>query len=296
MARRRLRRRRLLAALAGASTVGGCIGQVDDGPDDNGGTPGDDDPEPTRSAVRFDPGTDDPYRSVVVGDPDHDRFPEQVASKTAVVWNDGPARQFELRVHRDGDPVHGSDPDLDAGAYVEVDFVEPAEYDVRLGVPGSDPVSVLSFDSDGFDCNTTTATVRVDDDGGVEHAVESTEQACTTPLPRDLSFEQEEEGTCGSDHVATVEVEADAVVVEGRVRTPVPCYDLAMDVARFDAGDRYLELVVSADERHEDGCIECVGEVGYELEVGGFERLPTTVAVRHREASGDVVAVSTWDD
>ena len=98
------------------------------------------------------------------------------------------------------------------------------------------------------------------------------------------------EGDCGGDDAATITSADRTVVVTGRVRTPGPCYGLALAAADYDAADA-LTVVVAVENREPGGCVECVGEVPYEARVAFDRGLPGTVVVRHRRG-GETVEVT----
>lgn len=295
-----MNRRRLLATIGGLSAAAsaGCLGSGggDAGEPETGTpteTPGD---APTESPAgehpSFDPAADEPAWSRTVGDRDAVAFPDDTEPITAVVWNDGPERTFRVVVGCACDAVLDETVTLAADAYLSVTFAEPGSYDLRLGVGDGDLREIAAYEPGLFDCNATTTTVQVTADGDVRSATESTTMGCLGPDVADVAFEQAPQGECGSEDAASVGTEGRSVVVDGRVVTPVPCYDLALVRADYDGSADRLAVDVAADERQDGICTECVGEVPYEARVAFEHGYPGTVRVRHRR-DGEWTVVTT---
>lgn len=294
-----LRRRTLLTGLgtATAATFAGCVADsTGTDSDASTDTPTDGSTEAPDDSDRpeFDPASDAPAWTLSVGDRDGIAFPENAKPIRARVWNDGPERDVRIAVIRDGDegaPLHLEAISLAADAFLTVAFEEPGAYELRIGVDGGDPVSVAEYDPGTFDCNDTATTVQIAEDGSVLASTVSTSVGCPGPSVVASEFEQGQ-GDCGGEQSATVSLDRDRVVVEGRVVTPVPCYDLELEAVDYDSDANRLTVDVAPDERQDGICVECVGIVAYEAAVTFERAIPGAVRIRHRE-DGELVTVAT---
>jgi len=290
-----MNRRRLLSAIGGLGVAAsaGCLGAGGDAGDPDGDTPDDTPTEvPAGDNPSFNPGSDEPAWSRTIGDRDAVAFPESNRPIEAVVWNDGPERDVRVVVGCACEPLLDETVTLPADAFLSLTFAEPGAYEFRLAVGNGDLRPVTAYDCGAFDCNDTTTTVQVTADGTVRTETLSTAVACPGPTVADVAFEQAAQGECGSEDAASVGTEGQSVVVNGRVVTPVPCYDLALVRAGYDGDADRLDVDVEADERQDGVCTECVGEVPYEARVAFEHGFPGTVRVRHRR-DGEWTVVTT---
>lgn len=103
---------------------------------------------------------------------------------------------------------------------------------------------------------------------------------------REPSLERRD-GSCAGDErdAATVRCPGDGLVIEGLIRTPTPCHEIALEsVSRPDDCD-VLEVAIRVGSQ--DGfCVQCLGVVEYRLELPadgrGYERVEV-VHVRAEE-------------
>lgn len=298
-----MQRRQVLAAL-GSSTVlamAGCLsggpGSPDNGTTDttttgdtttttNGrATPGDD-PE-------FDPGTDEPFQILEVGSRENVDFPENRGSHVIRVWNAADEQQT-LTLTLDSENGPGLDRALEFPAHGWVKLVanEPADYTLRISKDGT-RVGELVIGPSWFDCNDSWTNVVVSQGGELSSTSLSTELACPGPTIAGRAITVES-GSCSMGDEAAVRFVDEAVEVEGRVRTPNPCYGLelasvelrnAKDFGEND--DDVLVVRVGATKQQGDVCTSCVGSVPYTATIDIENEYPSNVRVIHTSMGED---------
>ncbi|AGB39314.1 hypothetical protein [Natronococcus occultus] len=98
-------------------------------------------------------------------------------------------------------------------------------------------------------------------------------------------------GRCAGDerNGATVRCPDDGVVIEGLIRTPTPCHEIALEsVSRPDDRD-VLEVAIRVGSL--DGvCVQCLGVVEYRLELPVDRRENERVEIVHVRAEETVRA------
>ncbi len=304
-----MRRRDLLAAVgtAGALSVAGCVGYETtdagvDGPDDGDA----DQPDDERSDAADGQGDGDgerlggsaPVETVAIGDREGVPFPDNNRPHGVRVANDAAgARELRVVVARDGDQVLDRVFDVPGGDTVALTLNQPAGHEVAVGAGGR-LLDTVTVPRSRFDCNGSTTEVTVDGDGEVTSTTISTLVACPGPEVTDTRFEQGE-GTCGAGGRAAVTTAGERVRVSGTVRTPVPCYDLALSDVELVEADEFggrsgtLVVTVSTAGRQDGACVECVGGVSYEATVDLDRSFPETVRVVHAGLGGERTVTET---
>lgn len=314
-----MKRRDLLATVgsAGALFAAGCVGydtsrgagvenddpdpddeptgREGDGTDGGTGSDGTDGGDGTGS----DPAAnDEPVATVPVGDREGVPFPDNNGPHGVSVVNDADQpRELRIVLNRDDEQVLDRGFDVPAGRAVALTLNEPGDYEVAVGADGRllDTVGVRRA---LFDCNGSTTEVTVDDDSEVDSTTVSTLVACPGPEIADTRFDQGE-GTCGGADRASVATDGERVWVSGTVRTPVPCYDLALSGVELVEAEEYggrsgtLVVTVTTAGRQDGACVECVGSVSYEAAVDLDNAYPKTVRVVHVGLSGERTVTET---
>ncbi len=286
-----MQRRQVLAAL-GSSTalaMAGCLAagpsSPDDGPTDtttttNGSTtPGD--------AGKFNPGADDPFQILEVGSREHVDFPENQGPHVTRVWN-AADEQRTLTLTLDSENGPGLDRTLEfpADGWVKLVANEPADYTLVISEDGT-RAGELVISRSWFDCNDSWTNVVVSQGGELSSSTLSTELACPGPAIADRAITVGS-ASCSMEDEAEVRYVDEVIEVEGRVRTPNPCYGLeiasvelrnAKDFGEND-GD-VLVLTIRATKQQGDVCTSCVGSVPYTATIDVENEYPSNVRVNH---------------
>lgn len=318
-----MRRRSLLAAVGGALAAGvaGCVADGSDSPgggpggddtttdgtttrddtttDDPTTTPGDPTPDPGGS-TNWGPDTPSPFETAAVGSREGVAFPENHLPHVVRVWNAASEpRSIGLALTDDaGQSAFDGEFEFPADGWVRLTLNEPAAYDLAVTVAGGSGGSV-AVELGTFDCNDSVTNVAVDAEGAVDSTTVSTQVGCPGPAIAGESFSVGE-GGCGTRDEATATFADGAVGVEGSIRTPNPCYDLALAEVRLlgaedvaDGTDDVLELVVATDGTTGEMCTECVGTVAYEASVEFENEYPSNVRVVHESERGRRTVLET---
>ncbi|MFB6169144.1 MAG: hypothetical protein ABEJ43_09905 [Haloferacaceae archaeon] len=88
-----------------------------------------------------------------------------------------------------------------------------------------------------------------------------------------------------SEGRADVSFEAETVRVDGRLVTPTPCHGAALDATTLDGST--LVVAVRTTDPAAGACVQCLGEIPYDLTVRFTGGLPEAVRVEH---DGETVA------
>jgi|APHM01.1.fsa_nt_gi hypothetical protein len=313
-----MRRRDLLAVVgtAGALSAAGCVGyettdagvdgddsnqDTDDGRDGDGTTQPDTVGDDTGAGDGVVSPDGEPVERIPIGDRDGVPFPDNNRPHGVSVVNDAAdARNLRVLLDRDGERVLDRVVEVPAGQSVALTLNQPGGHDLGVGVDGR-LVDRVTIQRDLFDCNDSTTTVTVDEQGGVTSTTISTEVACPGPEVAGTALEHGQ-GTCGGTDEASVATDGERVRVSGTVRTPVPCYDLALsgvelvDTEAYGGRDGTLVVTVTTAGRQDGACVECVGSVPYETTVDMTAAFPETVRVVHLGLSGErTVTEATLD-
>lgn len=319
---RDMRRRDLLAGVGtvGALALAGCTAEGD-APADEGedptdtpadGTPtGRDTTQPTEEPTTDDPGrigddgngwnpgSETPVETAVVGDPETVAFPENNRPHAVRVWNDADAgRDLGLTLATAGETILERTVAVPADGWLSLRLAEPAAYELAIAVDG-EPAGTVAVRRGLIDCNGSSTNVTVGPDATVTSKTVSTMLACPGPAVGEATLEHGE-GGCGGEDSAAVTFEDETVHVEGRSRTPVPCYDLALagvelrNAEEFEDGtDDTLVVRIGTADRQPGGCVECVGSVPYEATVAMERAYPSQVRVVHEGPSGPRTVTET---
>lgn len=276
-----MRRRTLLSATGtlGAALAAGCTGRP------GGTTTGTDTGD---GEFEFDPGADEPFEQVEVGDRENVLLPGENRPHAVAVWNTVAAeRSLGLRVTDDGATALDRTVTFPADGYLTLALLEPGSYEVSLSA-GDETVGVLSVGTGWFDCNDSRTNVGVFEDR-LEHVSVATTAACRGPTVADHDFAVTDTG-CGERNEGSLSVEGQTVTLAGRLRTPDPCHGADLSVA--DAGGEAVAdatdsvtLLVSPVDGAAEVCQQCVGEVAYEGSVSFEDGAPEEVVLVH--ATGD---------
>ncbi|MFT4890200.1 MAG: hypothetical protein ACI9YT_001114 [Halobacteriales archaeon] len=305
-----MKRRTLLGAVAGslgAATLAGCLGDGGDGSDGgDGGGPGTttETPEPRTEpptttppngdGFRFEPGSDDPFDRLDLGDRSTVVFPDNNRPQDVRVWNAAEeSREMTLVVGRDGETVLDRTVTFPADGFLTLTLQVPDDWQVVLRGDGG-VLETIRIARESFDCNHIDHLVGVTADWTIHTQLLATEIACHGPSIAERSFVTEE-GHCasGTESAAAIAFEGDSVVVDGTFVTPTPCYELRLATAAYDAIDDALEVVIAATATG-DTCVQCIGAVDYEASVGFEHELPGQVVVKHRK-NGKSTVVATGE-
>ncbi|WP_435345135.1 hypothetical protein [Haloarchaeobius sp. HRN-SO-5] len=316
-----MNRRTLLSRLAGlgAVTVAGCVDDANPGPagtgtpttdppttdppttdppttgepstDDGDGDPTSDDGDPTSD--RFSPDVLEHVATVELGSRDQVAFPGNNEPVTVHVWNDADEeRPFEVRVTAtDGDEEHVERRTLPADAYLTVVLNVPSEYTVGVGTDGEVRHEFPAGFGD-FDCNTGYTALRVLADWSVETSGLSTDLGCFGPAVNTSRFGISS-ADCASIETsrATVAFEGESVAVDGSFVTPTPCYGVEFEEPSYDQETDTFVVTVARTDPDDEMCVECVGQIDYQVDVAFENDLPGHVVVRHR-ADGELTEVA----
>ncbi len=291
-----MKRRDLLASAGGIGflALAGCTARGDDsGDQDDPTTTPTDDPTTTppggQAGDDWAPDGDEPALSLSVGDRDGVAFPENNGPHGLRVWNATDVDRtvtISLR-ETDTDVVLERTVALSADAWVRVELLAPATYELTVGVENG-PSETLTVERSWFDCNGSVTTVAVRPNE-VESRTISTALGCPGPEVAGASLTAGE-GECGGGGEASVAFGDEAVAVTGTLATPTPCYDVALAsvglAGESDDGDETLRVVVEPGDQASGGCVECVGGVPYEASVAMDHAYPDRVRVVHDGAMG----------
>jgi hypothetical protein len=308
-----MKRRTLLGAVAGslgAASLAGCLGDGGDGGD--GGAPDtttDGTPEPTTrppttepstttpsngDEFTFDPGSDEPFERLQLGDRSAVVFPDNNRPQDVKVWNDNDdSLELSLVVTQDQETVLSRSILFPPDGFLTLTLRTPDDWQVRLRRDWRS-LQEIEIPRESFDCNQIEHRVGVTDHLTVYMELLATEIACPGPAVADKSFTAEE-GRCASqtESSATIAFEGESVVVDGTFITPNPCYELRLATAAYDANDDALEVVIAAKSTGET-CVQCIGAIDYEASVRFEHDLPGQVVVKHRK-DGQSTVVATGE-
>lgn len=113
----------------------------------------------------------------------------------------------------------------------------------------------------------------------------------------DATIEHLDSGCGGPDSESVSVFDDEGVyIVAGTLPSPTPCYEAALEATGYEDGT--LSLTVDAVEEELDGdCIECVGELDYEVTVEGLEDVElTSVEVTHTTGETHTVEAGEFVD
>ena len=253
-----------------------------------------------------------PHFVIVENGTDDDRTLTVVIEADEAADEDGLTTMREI----EGLPFEGRI-ELEPGDDVRVVLNEPGNYE--LSVETDDASVTEPLGSRWFDCNGSSTTVRIDDDG-IDVTTVTTLLACAKPEIEAYDLEHVESTCAGSvvgtktesiDDESSVSDDADtstaddttddaspepveggdhpenvrvttrdgSVIVDGTIQTPTPCYEPVLESVSYDDG--VLTVVVDAVEDGTPVCVQCVGMITYRVTVD-FERgFPDSVDVKH---------------
>ena len=120
-------------------------------------------------------------------------------------------------------------------------------------------------------------------DGELESETITTLLACPGPLIAEQSFIFGR-GSCETNENAVVAFADEEVHIEGRSKTPNPCYGLelaSVDLRTEKAHDDVLEVTVGATDQQSENCISCLGSVPYTATIAFENAYPSTVEIVH---------------
>ncbi|WP_255167964.1 hypothetical protein [Natrononativus amylolyticus] len=258
-----MRRRTLLAAVAGGAAVGtaGCLASGRDL-----AAPGSDDDSVTASDGYYE-----------IGEPAE---AEGTVSHRLVLENDADeGREVTIEIAIDDEPAFEDILDLAAGDRLEFRLVEPTGY--RLALESEDSSVDLALEGASTDC-TESETVVTLRRGGVATRTAHTSGDCPSEEGAEGSEFEFGEGECataGATDRARIDLEDDVIRIEGVVETPTPCHRLSL--ASLETDRETLEVVVGVDDPAADVCIECLGAVPYTAVVDRPDPPPESVVVVH---------------
>lgn len=134
------------------------------------------------------------------------RKPVQVALTNRASETHTPA----LVIERNGTTVLEESFELGADAAVHVSLSDLDEFTVRATLPDAEQAETVTVGRDQFDCNATTATVAVQDDGTLESSVVSTLMACGGVVTTTVERDETNSTTVGAMPGASEQESADA--------------------------------------------------------------------------------------
>ncbi|ELY99175.1 hypothetical protein [Natrialba asiatica] len=134
------------------------------------------------------------------------RKPVQVALTNRASETHTPA----LAIERNETTVLEEAFELGADAAVHVSLTDLDEYTVRATLPDAEQEETVTVGRDQFDCNATTATVAVRDDGTLESSVVSTLMACRGVVTATVERDETNSTTVGAVPGASEQESADA--------------------------------------------------------------------------------------
>ncbi|WP_323171126.1 hypothetical protein [Natrialba sp. PRR66] len=134
------------------------------------------------------------------------RKPVQVALTNRASETHTPA----LVIERDETTVLEESFELGADAAVHVSLSDLDEFTVRATLPDAEQAETVTVGRDQFDCNATTATIAVQDDGTLESSVISTLMACRGVVTATVERDETNSTTVGAMPGASEQDAADA--------------------------------------------------------------------------------------
>lgn len=285
-----MRRRTLLAGTTGAlCSIAGCVGSAFERSQ----------MEADENASSDDAATErdgEPRRTVVVGDLDAVPFPSAHPPHELVLRNEsGAERTVTVEVATDeDDELLARDFTVRADDALEVVLAEPRSYTVTVTTdrPSGESSATVGIDREPFDCTRSSTTVTLRENGTGTKSV-SKSIACPEPQVAAKSIGTVEQSCAGEsdDDGATVGFEDEAVIVDGQITTPTPCYEPSIAEATYDERRDVLAITVDSGDQSAAGCVDCLGVVDYEARVELEGRYPGRVVVRH-ESRGETRRVA----
>ncbi|MDS0477857.1 hypothetical protein [Natrinema sp. 1APR25-10V2] len=279
-----MQRRTLLAGTTGALCgLAGCVGSgfdssrtgVDASSSDDAATERDD----------YSP------RTIVVGDLDAVPFPAAHPPHELVLRNEsGTERTVSVEVTTDEDEeLLAREFTVSAGRSLEIVLAEPRTYTVSVTADrqGGTSSATVGIDRDPLDCTRSSTTVTLRENGTGTKSV-SKSIACPEFRVAERSIETLEQNCAdeADDDDATVAFEDEAVIVDGSITTPTPCYEPSIAEATHDERRDALEITVASGEQSAASCADCLGVVDYEARLELEGRYPGHVVVRHESGGG----------
>ncbi|WP_435360820.1 hypothetical protein [Haloarchaeobius sp. DFWS5] len=325
-----MKRRAILASVAGLGAMAGCLGDTGGGdsttgttrtptgttqqspdtatatdrptespdsetetttqPEDESGTT-EDDGEP-EDDFEWDPASDDPFKTFDFGDRSAVAFPDNNRPLTVRIWNMADEeRKISFDVDDTGSAaVQGYKIPFPPNEWMELSILVPSTYTLAVSTDDESEDRV-QYDHGDFDCNETVSFVGIDAENRVRQKTQTTLVECPDPTVTTTDL-TDGDGACASEtrSSASVTFGDETVTVDGEFQTGDPCYDLELADANYDAKTDELVLTVAASDTG-DECIECVGLVPYEAAVGFKYDFPTHVAVQHQQ-QGETTTVA----
>lgn len=271
-----------VGTVLGTSVIAGCIGGGTGTPDDDTTT------TPTTQSPEL-----TVKETVSVDDGDPAPFPENTTPYVVVAANRSDVdRQLHFSITQEGTTIRDWSTTLATREATEIRLVDPADYtvEIRVGDGASTPIEI----GDGqFDCNNTQTTATVTDDGVIETQTVSTTAACPAPEIESSSIALTDSDCAGKDAgTATVSTEDGAVLVDGTITAPNPCYGVGL--RSVELTEDGLRIVVEPTTPEEQGaCMQCVGGLVYEASVSMNNTYPEHVVVEHGDDEETTVITRT---
>ncbi|WP_323675099.1 hypothetical protein [Halorubellus sp. PRR65] len=310
-----MKRRTLLASLAGTTAAIGTAGCLQSFGSDPGTKPGRGPtkrPPSERPSESTTTGSDDardtnaldpewdpaggPVESFAVGDRDAVAFPNANRPHGLTFWN-RVDREREVSVEVASGATDVTETlgpvAVPAGYTFEVSLRVPTRYALGISVD-ADAFGTVIVGREHFDCNHSGTSYALGDTDVVDYGTESTLVYCTRPAVAATSVDVDDRG-CANDAGgdATVRYDGERVTVDGTFVASNPCHDLAVGESSYDDETNTAHVVLDATHPEDQACQDCVGALYYRATVDFDHDLPDRVAVHHRDADGDAVRVAT---
>lgn len=225
-------------------------------------------------------GNASPFATVEIGSRDVVADPDRNRPHEVLLWNVLEAeRQIRIRVGEGESARLDETLTFPPLGVMRLRLLEPGAYGLEVFV-GDGRAGAFTIPRSLFDCNFSQTYTRITQSGGMQRQSVTTEIGCPPQVDRSLLIIGD--GRCGRGNDATVNVDAEAVKIQGTIEAPVPCYGAEIGSIGFDAATGTLRVnVVTTEPPPAVSCVQCLAVIDYRAEVVLDQGTPEHVVVTH---------------